>query len=99
MSIKLTKEQEDDLDGQLWKYESLGGFANTFVIHLNDVLGDKHRLIEVPLQEDGFTVDITCKDYNLLERMHKQEPVTKDQELHYQAGWEAAINFLLQDKE
>jgi hypothetical protein len=56
------------------------------------------KRVAFPLQEDGFTVDTTCKDYNLLERMHKQEPVHPDQQRHYEAGWEAAINFLLQDK-
>jgi hypothetical protein len=99
MSIKLNKEQMDDLNSRLLRYEGLGGYAETFINHINNVLGIKDRFIEVPLQEDGLTVDITCKDYNLLERMHKQESWTDDQQRHYEAGWEAALNFLLKDKQ
>jgi len=30
-------------------------------------------------------------DYDILERMHKQEGWTRDQERHFEAGWEAAM--------
>lgn len=45
------------------------------------------------LQEDGFSLDRTCKDYDLLGRLHKQENITEDQERHYRAGWEAAVEY------
>jgi hypothetical protein len=46
-----------------------------------------------PTQEDGFSLDLQCKDYGLLERKHKQEPVHADQQDHYEAGWEAAVRY------
>jgi hypothetical protein len=35
--------------------------------------------------------DLSVKDYNLLERMHKQDGATDDQAKHFEYGWEAAI--------
>jgi hypothetical protein len=46
-----------------------------------------------PRQEDGETLDIACKDYDLLHRKHKQEPIQHEQQDHYEAGWEAAVQF------
>jgi len=37
--------------------------------------------------------DYAVKDYNLLERMHKQEGTTLDQEDHFKAGWEACYGY------
>lgn len=46
-----------------------------------------------PLQEDDESLDLSCKDYGLLERKHKQDAWTEDQQSHYEAGWEAAVKF------
>jgi hypothetical protein len=46
-----------------------------------------------PLQEDGESLDLLCRDYGGLERKHKQESWTDDQEDHYEAGWEAAVKY------
>ncbi len=46
-----------------------------------------------PLQDDGESLDLRAKDYDLLERMHKQEPWTDDQQRHFAAGWEAAVTY------
>ncbi len=35
--------------------------------------------------------DLKVLDYNLLERMHKQDGATDDQAKHFEYGWEAAI--------
>lgn len=46
-----------------------------------------------PLQADGESLDLQVKDYALLERMHKQEAWTTDQQHHFEAGWEAAMTY------
>ncbi len=46
-----------------------------------------------PLQEDGESLDLKCKEFDLLERKHKYEAPTPDQEDHYEAGWEAAVKY------
>jgi len=46
-----------------------------------------------PLQEDGESLDTQCKDYDLLQRLHKYDAVTDDQTHHYQAGWGAAVTY------
>ena len=99
MNTKLTKAQCDDIsNAMLWDYGA-NVEGEDVVKVLAQVLGAKYQLVEVPLQEGVFTVDIACKDYNLLERMHKQESWTVDQQRHYEAGWEAALNFLLRDRQ
>ena len=45
-----------------------------------------------PFQDDGHnSMDTTCRDHGLLERLHKQDAPTQDQIRHYEAGWEAAV--------
>lgn len=44
-----------------------------------------------PTQADEETLDTSCKDYDLLERKHKQDAWTDDQQRHFEAGWEAAV--------
>jgi len=46
-----------------------------------------------PTQEDGFSLDLQCKDYDGLERKHKQEAWSDEQADHYEAGWEAAVKY------
>lgn len=52
-----------------------------------------HRWRGRPLQEDGESLDVACRDYGLLERLHKQEPTHPDQMMHYEAGWQAAVRY------
>lgn len=45
-----------------------------------------------PFQDDGHnSMDTTCRDHCLLERLHKQDAPTQDQIRHYESGWEAAV--------
>lgn len=45
------------------------------------------------LQADAESLDVSCKDYDLLERKHKQGAVHPDQQDHFEAGWEAAVRY------
>lgn len=42
--------------------------------------------------DDSHDLKVRC--YDTLERMHKQEGWTDDQQQHFEAGWEAAILYL-----
>ncbi len=42
--------------------------------------------------DPGF-LDLTVKDFDLLDRMHKQGSWTDDQERHFRAGWQAAMEY------
>jgi hypothetical protein len=47
-----------------------------------------------PFQDDGFwSLDRTVKDYDLLQRLHKQSDWNDDQERHFQAGWQACMEY------
>jgi len=50
-------------------------------------------MIPDPFQSDGMTLDLRVKEYDLLERMHKQDTWTDDQAHHFDAGWEAAMAY------
>jgi hypothetical protein len=51
-------------------------------------------MTRTPFQDDGlFSLDLTCKDHDTLERMHKQEGWSWDQLQHYEAGWQAAMEY------
>lgn len=60
---------------------------------VHSAMVELHRRAKKPLQEDGESLDVTCKDFDLLERKHKQEPWVLDQQDHYEAGWEAAVQY------
>lgn len=61
------------------------------IIHIAAVAA--HQKSAKPLQEDGETLDLRCKNFDTLERMHKQEPWSNDQARHYEGGWEAAVGY------
>jgi hypothetical protein len=45
-----------------------------------------------PFQDDGlYSLDLQVKDFDALERIHKQYPWDADQQYHFAAGWEAAM--------
>lgn len=47
-----------------------------------------------PFQDDGlFSLDTTCKDYDLLHLIHKHDRISEDQFQCYAAGWEAAMRY------
>lgn len=47
-----------------------------------------------PFQDDGlFSLDTTCKDYDLLHHLHKHDDHTDREREHYEAGWEAAMSY------
>jgi hypothetical protein len=43
--------------------------------------------------DEAPSPDYAVKDYNLLERMHKQEGASRDQADHFDAGWEACYTY------
>ena len=92
MSIQLNDKQLERLSAAILWQLGLSELGEDIVGMVNEVAGD--HLFNAPIQEDGLSVDTGCKDYDLLERLHKQEPVSKDQQFHYEAGWEAAVRHL-----
>jgi len=42
--------------------------------------------------DDSIVADYEVKDYDLLERHHKQSGASADQHLHFQMGWEACYS-------
>jgi hypothetical protein len=60
----------------------------------------KHALDQLTAQaeeqgeyDEAPSPDYAVKDYNLLERMHKQEGASRDQADHFDAGWEACYTY------